>query len=61
MTNEDYLEAYHELTTKILPEIAIRLGRGDTQDGIDLLAQLQSTQSDMWTSYMDQASAAVNP
>lgn len=61
MTNEEYLESYHELTMKVLPEIAIRLGRGDNADATDLLTQLQAKQSDMWTNYMEQANSAVNP
>lgn len=61
MTNTEYLEAYHALVDKILPEIAIRLGRGDSADAADLLTKLQAKLSDMWTAYMAQASAVVKP
>jgi hypothetical protein len=61
MTREVFLDQYYELTNKVLPEIAIRLGRGDYQEGADLLTQLQAKTSDMWTSYSAQASAAVAP
>lgn len=61
MTREDYLDQFHELTNKILPEIAIRHGRGDHEEAADLLTRLRAKQSDMWTSYMEQANAAVAP
>lgn len=61
MTRDEYLDQFQELTNKILPEIATRLGRGDNADAAELLEALRAKQSDMWTSYMAQASAAVNP
>jgi hypothetical protein len=61
MTRDEYLDQFHELTNKVLPEIATRLARGDSDEAADLLTKLRAKQSDMWTSYMAQASAAVNP
>jgi hypothetical protein len=61
MSNADYLERYHELTTKILSEIAIRNGRGDFEDSALLLTQLMAKQDSLWTQYMTSASAGVNP
>lgn len=61
MTRDEYLDQFHELTNKVLPEVSTRLGRGDTDDAAELLTALRATQSDMWTSYMEQANAAVNP
>lgn len=61
MTRDDYLDQFHELTNKVLPEIATRLARGDNTEAADLLTKLRAKQSDMWTSYMAQASAAVAP
>lgn len=61
MTREDFLDQYYELTNQVLPEIAIRMARGDNDEAADLLTKLQAKQSDMWTSYSAQASAAVAP
>lgn len=61
MSRDLYLDQFHELTTKVLPEISTRLGRGDYEQGAELLTKLIAKQSDMWTSYMAEANAAVAP
>lgn len=61
MTNTDYLEQYATLTNKYLPEVALMLGRGDADSATNLVTLLQTKLSDLWTSYMAQASAAVAP
>lgn len=61
MTHAEYLEAFHELTNTVLPEIALRQGRGDHDQATDLLTQLRAKQSDLWSQRVVTAQEGVNP
>lgn len=61
MTHDQYLEAHHELTTKVLPEIAMRNGREDYTSSAELLTQLRAKLDSLWTEYVASVAPGVRP
>lgn len=61
MTHDQYLEQYHEITSKVIPDIALRLGRDDLAGGAELLTRLRAKLDDLWSQRTATTAREVNP
>lgn len=56
-----YLEAFHELTYKVLEHIHLLLAKGQADDAIQLIAALRGKQDAMWMERVEAAQRLVAP
>lgn len=61
MTHDQYLERYHEMTSKALSEIALLHGKEEWEEAAAYLTALRQAQDKLWDQFRAQASAGVKP
>ncbi|RAK51602.1 hypothetical protein [Phenylobacterium soli] len=61
MDHPTYLELFHETVIKVLPEVAIRQGRGDHDSAADLVTALRTKLDDLWAQRVVTAQQGMKP
>jgi len=61
MTHADYLEQHHEIVTKVLPTVRLRLSKGEHDAATNLFWLLDKRLSDLWTQRQETAQREVAP
>jgi len=55
MTHPEYLEAFHEITVKVMPEIALALSKGEEDYAAQVVSALGARHDALWTQRQEAA------